>query len=162
MKTTNIVIVASLIIVGLLFGLFWVVAPALMKDKVVSLITSESAERQCFNYYKNEINYFTDPDSAYIESSHILPKNTTYKDEGHYDSIIEVKVFAHNKMGGYVSDTIDCPLSKNYFSNIDTAIYLLDKQNRKSTIENCEKMREKFGGASMGYNLDAYFEENCR
>lgn len=128
--------VIALTIIGFLFGMFWVIAPALMKDKVIGLITSGNPDRQCFNYYKNEENYFKDPDSAYIESSRILPKSTTYKDEypfnlehllkdAEYDSIIEVKVFAHNSMGGYVSDTINCPLSENNFSRSNTAMYLL-------------------------------------
>lgn len=64
---------------SLLFGLFWVIAPAHMKDKVVGLITFANTDRQCFNYYKEEEHYFNDPDSAYIESSRILTKKIMQK-----------------------------------------------------------------------------------
>jgi hypothetical protein len=120
MKTKNIVIISSLIIASLLLGLFWVVAPANMKDKVVGLISFASADRLCFNYYKNEKDYFKDPDSAYIESSRILTKKDDKEElrqypvvlkEEEYDSVVQIKVRAHNSMGGYVSDNIYCPLN---------------------------------------------------
>lgn len=98
-NTSKIVLAVSLIVILLSLGVFWVVAPAIMKDKVVSLVSSFNNDRQCFNYYKNEKNYFINPDSAYIESSRILPKAEVNEDYG-YSSILEVKVFAHNAMGG--------------------------------------------------------------
>lgn len=170
--------VIALTIIGFLFGMFWVIAPALMKDKVIGLITFGNTDRQCFNYYKNEKDYFINPDSAYIESSRILPKSTTYKDEypfnleymlkdEEYDSIIEVKVFAHNSMGGYVSDTINCPLNGNNFSKSNTDKYLLDKYHRESTIKTCEKKREKWKASTslIQFNdiiLDDFFTKHCR
>lgn len=55
MQTKNIVIIASLTIVSLFLGLFWIVAPALMKDKVVGFINSSSADRQCcYSYIDKE------------------------------------------------------------------------------------------------------------
>lgn len=165
------------IIASLLLGLFWVVAPALMKDKVIGLVTSGNTDRQCFNYYKNKNDYFIDPDSAYIESSRILPKPTIIKEEypfnlepilkdDEYDSLIEVKVFAHNSMGGYVSDTINCPMSENNFSKSNTDKYLLDKYNRESIIKTCEEIREK-GDAKMGYQsyddkINDFYKKHCR
>ena len=60
------------IVTSILLGLFWVVAPALMKDKVVGLITFASTGRQCFNYYKNEKDFFKDPDSAYTLNGQVF------------------------------------------------------------------------------------------
>lgn len=116
----NPMVIVSLIITSLLFGLFWIVAPAYMKDKVVGLITFPSAERQCFNYHKDN---FKDPDTAYIKVSSILTKNegmaimggNPYEIYEKFDSYVVVNVQAKNSMGGYGSELIKCPLVDNRF-----------------------------------------------
>lgn len=123
----NSMVIASLVIFSLMFGLFWVVAPANMKDKVVGLLTFASAERQCFNYNKEY--YFKDPDSAYIENGFIRTKNEEMEIKGRnslaifekFDSVVMVNVQAKNSMGGYGSELIMCPLVDNRF---DRAVVL--------------------------------------
>jgi TPR repeat protein len=91
-----------------------------MKDKVVGLITFSSAERQCFNYYKDN---FKDADTAYIKGSSILTKKTgleimggnPYEIYEKFDSYVVVNVQAKNSMGGYGSELIKCPLVDNRF-----------------------------------------------
>lgn len=135
------------ILVSVLFGFFWVVAPAPMKDKVVGLITFASVERQCFNYYKNEDDYFKDPDSAYIQSSKILTKKDNYRElkqyvlpprdktegriKGNYDSVVVVRVMSKNSMGGYGGDDIYCALDDGRFDGFQ---YLLDKSAYESRL----------------------------
>ncbi|MDP1771088.1 MAG: hypothetical protein Q8L15_02295 [Methylobacter sp.] len=150
MQTKNIVIIASLTVVSLMISLFWVVAPALMKDKIVGVFTYASADRQCFNYYKNQEKYFNDPDSAYIESSHILTKEhdetelTKYSEAIlAYKSIVQVKVFALNRMGGYVSDDIICPLAADRrFDESVTRLYLVDVTLEEMNLRSEEKRKE--------------------
>jgi len=165
MKTKNIVILASLIITSLLFGLFWIVAPAHMKDRLVGVITSASAERQCFNYYKKD--YFKDPDSAYIESSRILTKQHDAEELKQYPlalkyiSIVQVKVLARNSMGGYgVSDVI-CPLvENNTFDETETLLYLLTVANEQSKKETCTKavnIGQKYLSAGVKEYCSEYF-----
>lgn len=156
MQTKNIVIISSLTVIGLLLSLFWVVAPALMKDKVVGVIAFSSADRRCFNYYKNEKDYFKDPDSAYIESSDIFTKKEDQDKMIHYyplafgmgyDSIVEIKVRARNSMGGYVSDSIYCPYKESdsggreLHYNINMGIYFSTEKLK----ENCEKLQTPIG-----------------
>ncbi|MDP1774069.1 MAG: hypothetical protein Q8L15_17510 [Methylobacter sp.] len=157
MQTKNIVIIASLTVVSLMFGLFWVIAPALMKDKVVGLVTFASADRQCFNYYKNKEDYFKDPDSAYIESRRILTKKDNLEELKalqeiieidkvlkikEYDSVVQIKVRARNSMGGYTSDDIYCPLVDKKFNRIDLLRYDVLYSIKKST-EEVELIKEK-------------------
>lgn len=148
MQTKNIVIIGSLTIVSLVLGLFWVVAPALMKDKVVGVITFASTGRQCFNYYKNEKDYFKDPDSAYIESSRILTKKDDKEElsqypvvleDDKYDSVVQIKVRARNSMGGYVSDNIYCPLSSGKFDEIQQSLYFTEVNLKEEWREICAK-----------------------
>lgn len=125
----------------LLFGLFWVVSPENIKDKIIGLLTFASNERQCFNYYKNDKDYFKDPDSAYIVSSVILEKSYNGNSDHHehleelkdliYDSILRLKVRARNSIGGYATDNIDCPLLNNKILDVvDFARYELDESNK--------------------------------
>ena len=145
------------IVTSILLGLFWVVAPALMKDKVVGLITFASTGRQCFNYYKNEKDFFKDPDSAYIENSLIWTKKDNAEElrdhQGiieidkvltikQYDSVVQVKVRAHNSMGGYASEDIYCPLVDKEFNKTNLAMYDMHYSIKKSIEEN-ELMKEK-------------------
>lgn len=140
------------IIASLLFGLFWVVAPANMKDKVVGLVTFASADRLCFNYYKNEKDYFKDPDSAYIESCRILTKTDNKEElrqypvvlkDAKYDSVVQIKVRAHNGMGGYVSDNIYCAINNEYsFLSFSTSQVIYDIDESR-------------------YNSDVYYKEVC-
>jgi hypothetical protein len=165
--TKNIVIIVTLLIISLLFGLFWTVAPALMKDRLVGTIASANPARQCFNYYKNSKDYFKDPDSAYIESSYILTKEADKEQmsryplvfEMGYDSIAVVKVRAHNSMGGYVSDSIYCPY-KESDSSANQIIYNIKESTyfgELDTKELCIKLSQ----AIDYYKPDAYFKEKC-
>ncbi len=137
--------------------LFWVVAPTLIKDKVVGLVTFSSTDRQCFNYYKNKDNYFKDPDSAYMESSLIWTK-TDNLDElrehqniieidkviniKEYDSIVKVKVRARNSMGGYASEDIYCPLADNNLINTLDSLKYDTRYTLKKLIERDDLIRE--------------------
>ena len=122
MQTKNIVIIASLTVISLILGMFWVVAPANMKDKVIGFVTSGNTDRQCFNYYKNKKDYFRYPDSAYMESSYIWTKKdelefnkqfklgiSPYSIFNKYDSVVRIKVRAKNAMGDYASINLECP-----------------------------------------------------
>jgi hypothetical protein len=150
MKTKNIIIIASLTIISLILGLFWVVAPTPMKDKIIGLFTFASAERKCFNYYKND--YFKDPDSAYIDSSRILTREHDGVEleqypllDVKYKSVVQIKVLARNSMGGYAVSDIMCPLEENNtFWENSTTIYLMKVANEQSKKETCTKA-EKIG-----------------
>lgn len=70
------------------------------------------------------------------------------------------------RWGGYVSDTIYCPLDENKFSKFDTIIFLAKKADTESTIKLCEKIREK-GDPDKGYRIYSnelydYFDKHCR
>ena len=51
--------------------LFFTLAPANMKDKLIGLIEFNSDARKCFNFHKED---FIDPDSAYLDSSYVWTK----------------------------------------------------------------------------------------
>ena len=174
MKTKNIIIIASLTIISLILGLFWVIAPAPMKDKVIGLVTSLSAERQCFNYYKDDKQYFTDPDSAYIESSRLLTKESNIDELSKYpvalkykyfDSVLEIKVLAHNSLGGYVSDYIHCPLIQGEFDKSDQSEYTSD-QKINSFLENVDQEHNELCAKAIKsgvhtYDIDKFIKEEC-
>ena len=162
----NPVIIASLVISSLMFGLFWVVAPANMKDKVVGLLNFASAERQCFNYHKE--NYFKDPDSAYIESGLIRTRKEEMEIKGRnslaifekFDSVVMVNVQAKNSMGGYGSELIMCPLVDDRFDRavvlsydmLQRANYLYKEHKHAEALPLFQSLAEQ-GNAEAQYKL---------
>jgi len=155
----------GIVVIGILFGLFWSASSPLTKDKVIGLVTFNTIERECFNFYKNEDNYFKDPDSAYIDSSTILTiehdkdalilkhpylfKNDAVSEEvvpPH--SVILVKVYAKNGLGGYVHSEISCPIFSYYSSMTSSmAAYSTMKLSYELKQEACNKFRRQL---SMG------------
>jgi hypothetical protein len=116
------------VVCSLLFALF---APAYQRDKVIGLFTFMRNDRQCFNFHKKD---FKDPDSAYMESSYIWTRadekeynksnrNPIFKK---YEAVVRVKVHAKNSMGGYVSDSIECPLVDGKFNDHAAEMVRLD------------------------------------
>jgi len=111
-------------IAAILFMLF---APPNIKDHVIGVVSFASSERQCFNFHKED---FNDPYSAYIESSYVWSR----KDEngsvgrdsvfGEYDAVLRIKARAKNKMGGYVSENIECPLIKGKFNKAAAVFHM--------------------------------------
>ena len=152
MQTKNILIIC-LTVTGLIFGLFWVTAPALMKDKVIGLATFASAERKCFNYYKHKNDYFKDPDSAYIESSRILTKEANLSELGKYGSlflkndeyisVVEINVYSKNSMGGYGKDKIYCPLTKSLYTENDEDNYWVEQTIWETNLRKQIRCREE-------------------
>ncbi|MGA7179246.1 MAG: hypothetical protein WBX11_06630 [Thiobacillaceae bacterium] len=107
--------------------LFWLLAPANVRDRAIGLLTFASSERQCFNYHKKD---FNDPDSAYVDSSYV----STRKIENER-VLLRVKVKAKNLMGGYVTEYVECALVRG---NVD-----------ESATE-MARLEEKYPGAAEG------------
>ena len=120
MKNISIGIVLF-VIGGLLFS---VLAPAYMKDKFSGIITFASNERKCFNFYK--VN-FSDPDTAYVENSHISHLDNRYLAilSKEYEEMIHVKVRMKNQVGAYDSDYVSCPLVDGKFNERAAVSYKL-------------------------------------
>ena len=141
----NPVVIATLVISSLMFGLFWVVAPANMKDKVVGVMTFASAERQCFNYHKE--NYFKDPDSAYIENGFIRTKEEVEINPSafvEFDSYVILNVQAKNSMGGYGSELITCPLLNDRFDrNVQRANDLYNQKRYAEALPFIQSLAEE-------------------
>jgi hypothetical protein len=87
---------------------------------VIGVFTFATDERRCFNFHKKD---FIDPESAYLDSSFIWTKKDeqeTAKEHAssvfdNYEAVLNVKVFARNRMGGYVSNYLECPLVNGHF-----------------------------------------------
>lgn len=117
---------------GFVAALFWVFAPAHVKDRVVGVATFATNERQCFNFNKKG---FGDPDTAYLVSSRIWTRENEQeynKDKPDpifekYESVLMVEARAKNPMGGYVSVSLGCPLVHGEFNDMAAGIYRFEK-----------------------------------
>lgn len=127
---------------AVLGGGYWL-APAQTKDKIIGLASFATDERRCFNYHRSS---FVDPESAYVADSYIWTK----ENELHsmkvvaspgdniedmmdqvfkkYDAILRVNAYAKNRMGGYVSETVECPLIDGHFDEHAAFMYKYDKK----------------------------------
>lgn len=93
-------------------GAFWLFAPPYVKDKLYGVVTFNTPERQCF---KEHLNSFHDPATAYIDGSYTWTKDDEVKSGGeeidlfkNTNEIIRVKVRAKNKMGAYTATYVGC------------------------------------------------------
>jgi len=126
----KIIIVISIVV---LTGAFLLFASAPAKDHLVGLVTFATDERQCFNLYKED---FYDPATAYVEESFVWTKakeeqmskpslrNPLYYK---YDTVLNVKVHAKNRMGGYVVNWLVCPLLNGRFDRHTVEMYRIDE-----------------------------------
>ncbi len=114
-------------------ALFWLFAPAHVKDRVVGAATFATNERQCFEYYRKD---FNDPDSAYLVGSRIWTRdderqyNAAKPDRifETYEAMLTVEARAKNKMGGYVQVSLGCPLVHGEFDDLAAGIYRLGRE----------------------------------
>jgi len=128
-------LIATVCVLAVLVGGFFVVAPAYQKDKVIAVFTSGTNARMCFNSYKDELK---DPDTAYLTGSRKLTKEQVRKygaddmdpvyDE--YDSILKIEVRAKNGFGAYRKIQRTCPLVDGEFSEDAMLIYRIDRLTR--------------------------------
>jgi hypothetical protein len=121
------VVIILIVVLAFIIGGFWILAPALQKDKVVAIFTNKTNERQCFTANKVSLR---DPDTAYLYDSTVYERDdyssalfgydtnlyNRYKDIiKDYDSAIVVTAKAKNAYGAYGDTSFLCVLSNGRF-----------------------------------------------
>ena len=87
--------------------------------------------------------------------------------EEEYDSVVQIKVRAHNSMGGYVSDNIYCPLNNEYsfLSFISFSItqveYSIDESFYNSEADMKEFCAKIVASEVQTINIDKRVKEGC-